>query len=55
MAIEIRELIVRAEVASRSKDTTPAAGNGLSAQERALLIEECIEHAMRAFNRQKNR
>jgi Family of unknown function (DUF5908) len=55
MAIEIRELIVRAEVVSKSKDSASTSGNGLSAQERALLIEECAEHVMRALNRQKNR
>jgi hypothetical protein len=46
MAIEIRELIIKAEVRdARDKGTAPTGGGGPSA-DRGDLVRECVEQVM---------
>lgn len=55
MPVEIRELVIRAEVISREKQATSEGSGSLSPKERSLLIEECVDQVMRAMKRQKER
>lgn len=56
MAIEIRELIIKAEVSEMSQAPENASDTrSIGPKERAHLIEECIERVFEMIKRQKQR
>lgn len=63
MPVEIRELVIRAEVRSDQQTNTTdqdngnaaASSSGLSTRDKRLLIEECVAQVLRTLEQQKER
>ncbi|WPV01746.1 DUF5908 family protein [Mucilaginibacter sp. cycad4] len=53
MAVEIRELVIRATIIRDEGEMTPAPA--ISATEHALLVEECVKEVIRIIENNKKR
>lgn len=56
MPIEIRELIIKAEVTETSNsDARVTADQSIGSKERTYIIEECVERVLEMIKRQNQR
>ncbi len=54
MPIEIRELVIRATVEPRH-DHAPAGGAAPEGEDRARLVQQCVDEVLKALKRQRER
>lgn len=55
MPVEIRELVIRAEVNPQPGGGAPAQGRGAGASDREQLIRDCVEQVMELLRQKEER
>lgn len=55
MAVEIKELVIRAVIAPADGMDKPAAGAGEGSLEKQALIQACVEQVLKMLKKEKTR
>ena len=55
MPVEIKELVIKAEIGNSRQEAPASAASGSPAQEQDKLIQECVRQVLEIIDRRKER